>query len=94
MFKVERIDHVHEYVSDPLAAAAWYLRVLGLYVIDSLSSFTGDGGPLTISSDNGNTADVSGHGSSWPVYFCDEDRNPIEVTTYDYAVTSNGLRLT
>ncbi len=142
MFKVDQIDHVHVYVADQFSGAAWYREVLGLEIVESLSPFAGDGGPLTISSDDGNTAlalfpkgqktetnrstvafrvggenflrflvhleqvqvfdsggarvgreNVSDHSGSWSVYFCDEDGNPIEVTTYDYEAVKSGLVL-
>ncbi|MEM1428370.1 MAG: VOC family protein [Pseudomonadota bacterium] len=35
MIEVSALDHVHLYVADPGAAAAWYGRVLGLQVMDS-----------------------------------------------------------
>jgi catechol 2,3-dioxygenase-like lactoylglutathione lyase family enzyme len=37
--EVSALDHVHLYVADPKAAAAWYERVLGLQVMPS----SGDG---------------------------------------------------
>lgn len=39
--EVAALDHVHIYVADPKAAAAWYRRVLGLEVMPS----SGDGTP-------------------------------------------------
>lgn len=35
MVEISALDHVHLYVADPEAAAAWYGRVLGLQVLPS-----------------------------------------------------------
>ncbi len=35
--------------------------------------------------------DLSDHGNSWSVYFCDPDGNPYEITTYDYALVKQRL---
>ena len=51
---LHRIDHVHVYVADRVAAEAWYERVMGLRRVPELAFWSADGGPLTI----GNT----GHG--------------------------------
>jgi catechol 2,3-dioxygenase-like lactoylglutathione lyase family enzyme len=53
-FRVSQIDHVHVYVADRRAAARWYADVLGLEVYKDLEA-EDDGGPLTLSSDGGNT---------------------------------------
>ena len=53
-FRVSQIDHVHVYVSDQRAAARWYADVLGLEVFKDIDD-ADEGGPLTISSDGGNT---------------------------------------
>jgi catechol 2,3-dioxygenase-like lactoylglutathione lyase family enzyme len=55
-FKVEQLDHVHVYVSDRAKAAEWYERVLGLTVVEKTKVWAEDpDGPLSISSDGGNT---------------------------------------
>ena len=55
-FKVAQLDHVHVYVTDREAAAAWYKRILGLEIVGKFSSWADDpDGPLTISPDDGNT---------------------------------------
>ena len=55
-FRVSQIDHVELYVPDRYAAAAWYERVLGLTVLRDFEVWAKDpGGPLMISSDDGNT---------------------------------------
>ncbi|HWQ33480.1 MAG TPA: VOC family protein [Blastocatellia bacterium] len=55
-FKVEQIDHVHVHVHDQYEAAAWYKEVLGLEILAGYEDWAADGGPLTISSDGGNTS--------------------------------------
>jgi catechol 2,3-dioxygenase-like lactoylglutathione lyase family enzyme len=54
-FKVEAIDHIHVYVADQRAAAAWHRRVLGLEIVKEFEDWATDG-PLTISSDGGRTS--------------------------------------
>ena len=44
----QRIDHVHVFVADRVAAEAWYERVLGLRRIAELAFWSADGGPLTL----------------------------------------------
>jgi catechol 2,3-dioxygenase-like lactoylglutathione lyase family enzyme len=55
-FKVEQIDHVHVFVRDRKAAAAWYAETLGLTVHYDYPAMGDAGGPLVISSDDGNTS--------------------------------------
>lgn len=55
MFKVEQIDHIHVHVSNQREAAAWYKQVLGLEILPEHEGWAVGGGPLTISSDGGNT---------------------------------------
>jgi len=55
-FKVEQIDHVHLYVSDQREGAGWLGRVLGLEVVEGYEDWAAGGGPLTVSSDGGNTS--------------------------------------
>ncbi|MCK5942359.1 MAG: VOC family protein [Planctomycetes bacterium] len=48
------IDHVHVYVADRDAAAAWYARVLGFSVIEEFRAWAEHpGGPLTIADASG-----------------------------------------
>lgn len=56
MFKVNQIDHIHVHVADQREAAAWYQRVLGLKILPAHEDWAVNGGPLTISSDGGNTS--------------------------------------
>ena len=56
MFKVAQLDHVHVMVADKYEAAVWYENVLGLAVVKSKEFWAEGGGPLVISSDDGNTA--------------------------------------
>ena len=41
LIEVAALDHVHLYVADPDAAAAWYGRVLGLKVLPSSARLNG-----------------------------------------------------
>ena len=45
---LHRIDHVHVFVADRVAAEAWYERVMDLRRIAELAFWSADGGPLTI----------------------------------------------
>lgn len=54
-FKVEQIDHIHVYVSNQREAARWYREVFGLEIVAEVEHWAADG-PLTISSDGGNTS--------------------------------------
>ena len=45
---LQRIDHVHLFVADRVAAQAWYERVLGLRRVPELAFWSADGGPLTM----------------------------------------------
>jgi catechol 2,3-dioxygenase-like lactoylglutathione lyase family enzyme len=56
MFKVTQIDHIHVHVANQREAAAWYQKVLGLEILPEHEDWAIGGGPLTISSDCGNTA--------------------------------------
>lgn len=56
-FKVEKLDHAHVFVRDRYEAARWYERVLGLDILPAHEHWAADAdGPLTISSDAGDTA--------------------------------------
>jgi catechol 2,3-dioxygenase-like lactoylglutathione lyase family enzyme len=55
MFKVTQIDHIHIHVTNQREAAAWYQKVLGMEILPEHESWAIGGGPLTISSDGGNT---------------------------------------
>ena len=46
--ELQRIDHVHVFVSDRVAAEAWYARVMGLRPIPELVFWSADAGPLTL----------------------------------------------
>lgn len=48
-----RLDHVHVYVSDRVAAERWYGEVLGLARMPELEGWAADGGPLTLTDANG-----------------------------------------
>ena len=55
-FQVDQIDHVELFVPDRHAAAEWYHRVLGLEIVDQFRFWAeSSGGPLMISTPNGNT---------------------------------------
>jgi len=55
-FRVLQIDHVELLVPDRYEAARWYQRILGLEVVPEYQDWAADpGGPLMISSDDGNT---------------------------------------
>jgi len=54
-FRVEQIDHVELFVPDRYTAARWYEQALGLRVLPEYEHWAGPGGPLMISSDNGQT---------------------------------------
>jgi len=55
-FRVLQIDHVELCVPDRHEAAAWYQRILGLEVVPEYQEWAANqGGPLMISSDDGNT---------------------------------------
>jgi catechol 2,3-dioxygenase-like lactoylglutathione lyase family enzyme len=54
-FRVQQIDHVELFVPDRYQAAQWYERVLGLQIVRECEAWAADGGPLMISSDDGNT---------------------------------------
>lgn len=45
---LQRIDHVHIYVSDRSAAELWYQTVLGFARMEELAFWAMDGGPLMI----------------------------------------------
>lgn len=53
-FAVTQIDHVELFVPDQQKAAVWYEQTLGLKSLPKYA-FWADGGPLMISSDNGQT---------------------------------------
>lgn len=49
----ERIDHIHVYVADRVAAERWYGDVLGLRRQAELAFWAADGGPLTLTNESG-----------------------------------------
>lgn len=50
---LQRIDHIHIYVSDRSAAEAWYRNVLGFVRDEELAFWAADGGPLTLTDASG-----------------------------------------
>ena len=50
---LERVDHVHVFVSDRMASEQWYAKVMGLRRVKELESWAADGGPLTIANPSG-----------------------------------------
>jgi catechol-2,3-dioxygenase len=52
--ELERVDHIHVFVTDRAAAEQWYGRVLGLKRLPRLQHWAADGGPLTL----GNPSDT------------------------------------
>lgn len=50
---LQRIDHIHVYVSDRNAAEHWYQTVLGFTRIAALAAWAVDGGPLTLTDASG-----------------------------------------
>lgn len=50
---LEKIDHVHVYVSDREAAVKWYTDVLGMRQIKAFLSWSKGGGPLTLEDPSG-----------------------------------------
>ena len=54
-FTVDQLDHVHVFVSDRYEAASWYERILGLKTVPEFKPWAVPGGPLIVSSDDGNT---------------------------------------
>lgn len=45
---IDRVDHIHVYVTDREAAERWYSKTLGLSRVPDLEGWATDGGPLTI----------------------------------------------
>ena len=56
MPRLTKIDHVHIYVSDRVAAEAWYRQVLGFERVASLAFWAQDGGPLTLANGDAHLA--------------------------------------
>lgn len=50
---LDRIDHIHVYVSDRAAAERWYARVLGFGRLPELAFWAAGGGPLTVANGAG-----------------------------------------
>jgi catechol 2,3-dioxygenase-like lactoylglutathione lyase family enzyme len=50
---LQGFDHLHVYVADRPAAAAWYERVLGLRPVAALAHWAAGGGPLVIGNGSG-----------------------------------------
>ncbi|GAB3255923.1 VOC family protein [Chitinimonas naiadis] len=51
---LDRVDHIHVYVTDRTAAEQWYGRVMGLQRLPALAFWAPGGGPLTL----GNASDT------------------------------------
>jgi len=51
--RLDRIDHIHVFVSDRDRAERWYREVMGLARVDSLQSWAAGGGPLTLADASG-----------------------------------------
>jgi len=129
---LDRIDHIHVFVSDRDAAVRWYERVMGLRPVPELRFWAEDGGPLTLANVSGSVhlalferpaqacrstialavgaltflawrhhlgvvlgkpVQAVDHQLSWSLYFSDPDGNPYEITSYEYDVLSETLRL-
>ncbi|MDQ4077932.1 MAG: VOC family protein [Chloroflexota bacterium] len=54
-FRVQQVDHIELYVPDQYEAAKWYKEILGLEIMKDYEFWANEGGPLMISSDDGNT---------------------------------------
>jgi catechol-2,3-dioxygenase len=50
---LQRIDHIHVYVSNRSAAEAWYQTVLGFTRVEEFAFWATDGGPLTLADASG-----------------------------------------
>lgn len=50
---LDRIDHIHIYVTNREVSEAWYAKVLGLSRVPELESWAVEGGPLTIVNQSG-----------------------------------------
>lgn len=50
---LERVDHIHVFVSDRAAAEQWYASVMGFTRVNNLEFWAPDGGPLTIGNQSG-----------------------------------------
>jgi catechol 2,3-dioxygenase-like lactoylglutathione lyase family enzyme len=50
---LHRIDHIHVFVADRVAAEDWYARVLGLKRVPALAHWAEGGGPLTLADAGG-----------------------------------------
>ena len=50
---LDRVDHVHVYVTDREVSEQWYSDVLGLSRMPELESWASDGGPLTVANEAG-----------------------------------------
>ncbi len=50
---IDRVDHIHVYVTDRAAAEKWYAEVLDFKRAPELEFWAPDGGPLTIGNPSG-----------------------------------------
>jgi catechol 2,3-dioxygenase-like lactoylglutathione lyase family enzyme len=46
--RLDRIDHIHVFVTDRAAAQRWYAATLGLAPVPELQGWVAGGGPLTL----------------------------------------------
>lgn len=53
MPRLDGIDHIHVYVTDRVAAEAWYRDVLGFTVLEKFRFWATDTGPLTLENEHG-----------------------------------------
>ncbi len=50
---LERVDHIHVFVTDRASAEQWYANVMGFHRVSGLEFWATDGGPLTIGDASG-----------------------------------------
>ena len=50
---LDRVDHIHVYVTDREVSEQWYEEVLGLSRMPELESWATDGGPVTVANEAG-----------------------------------------
>lgn len=91
MPKIDRIDHIHVFVSDRVAAEHWYERVLGFRRVPELEFWAVN---MAVSGESfthwqahlQNVLEKPihpvDHRVAQSLYFTDPDGNPYEITTY------------
>jgi catechol-2,3-dioxygenase len=50
---LDRVDHIHVFVTDRAKSERWYAQVMGLARVPELARWAADGGPLTLSDASG-----------------------------------------